>query len=180
MRKPALFIAAAILLALTLAKPIAAPANPTASGTLAVTATVASSINLVFNTDASGVSLTGAGTNAATLAFGTVQAYGGALGANVTRTVGATSFTVSTPFDVNVAKANSSSGSYQLTAQLASVDSTNTWQVGGVLVTGGSAATITSTGAYASNVAFTLALTVPFSEAAGSISNTINFTATAN
>src|SRR5258708_35058846 len=49
----------------------------TASGTLTVTATVNGSINLVFNSDASGVALSsGAGTNAATLAFGNVSAFG--------------------------------------------------------------------------------------------------------
>ena len=51
------------------------------------------SINLVFNKDASGAALTGAGTNAATLAFGTVQAYGGTLTTGVTRTVDGTDFT---------------------------------------------------------------------------------------
>ncbi|MBV8151517.1 MAG: hypothetical protein JOY59_08170 [Candidatus Eremiobacteraeota bacterium] len=160
--------------------PTLALANPTSTGTLAVSATVAASINLVFDSDASGVSLTGTGTNAATLAFGSVQAYGTAPGAGITRTVGATSFTVSTPFDVKVTEANSSSPNYQLTAQLASLDSTNTWQVGGVPVTSASPATITSSGAYGSDVSYALALTVPFSESSGTISNTVNFTATAN
>ncbi|MBV8281106.1 MAG: hypothetical protein JO347_03460 [Candidatus Eremiobacteraeota bacterium] len=171
-------VIAAVILAVLLA-PTPAPAV-TASGTLAVSATVQSSINLVFNTDGSGVALGGAGTNAATLAFGSVQAFGTAPGAKITRTTGASSFSVSTPFDVNVAKANLTSSNYTLTAQLAAADSTNTWQVGGVTVTSASAATITSTGTYASNVSFTLQLTIPFSEAAGSISNTLNFTATAN
>ena len=55
----------------------AAVAQTTASGTLTVTATVTGSINLVFNSDASGVALSsGAGTNAATLAFGNVSAFG--------------------------------------------------------------------------------------------------------
>ena len=44
----------------------AAVAQTTASGTLTVTATVTGSINLVFNSDASGLALSsGAGTNAA-------------------------------------------------------------------------------------------------------------------
>jgi glycerol-3-phosphate dehydrogenase len=55
----------------------AAFAQTTASGTLSVTATVNGTISLVFNSDAAGVTLGGAGTNAATLAFGTVQAFGG-------------------------------------------------------------------------------------------------------
>ncbi len=63
----------------------AAVAQTTASGTLTVTATVTGSINLVFNSDASGVALSsGAGTNAATLAFGNVSAFG-AISAGIVR-----------------------------------------------------------------------------------------------
>ena len=52
----------------------------TATGTLTVTATVNGSIQLVFNSDAAGVALSsGAGTNAATLAFGNVSAFGASL-----------------------------------------------------------------------------------------------------
>jgi hypothetical protein len=158
-----------------------AQAGNTATGTLTVTATVNSSINLVFNSDAAGVALSsGAGTNTATLAFGNVSAFG-PIGANITRTVVAgTSFTVSTPVDVFVAKANSSSANYTLKAQLGSADA-NSWSVGGTAVTSASAATITATGSYASNVAEAIAITVPFATASGtSISNTINFTATSN
>jgi len=152
----------------------------TATGTLTVSATVNGSINLVFNSDASGVALTGAGTNAATLAFGNVSAYG-ALGAGVTRAVAANNFTVSSPFDVLVSKANSASANYTLKAQLNAADAVNTWQVGGVAVTNAAQSTVTATGAYGSNAPFTLALTVPFATASGTnISNVVNFTATAN
>lgn len=154
-------------------------AAQTASGTLAVSATISSSISLVFNSDASGVALTGAGTNAASLNFGTISAYG-TLSPNVGRTVGATSFTVTTPFDVHVEKSNTSSANYTLKAQLASADAVNTWAVGGTTVTSASQATLTSTGAYGSDVAYTLGLTVPFSNTAASIGNTINFVASAN
>lgn len=159
----------------------AAVAQTTASGTLTVTATVNGTISLVFNSDASGVALSGTGTNAATLAFGTVQAFGGALTAGVTRVAGATSFTVSSPVDVFVDKANVASANYTLKAQLNAADAVNTWSVGGVPVTNAAAATITATGAYTSNVPETVALTIPFSTASGTnISNAINFTATAN
>lgn len=159
-----------------------AQAGNTASGTLTVTATVNSSINLVFNSDAAGVTLSsGAGTNAATLAFGNVSAFG-AIGANITRTVVAgTSFTVSTPVDVLVSKANSSSANYTLKAQLGTADATDTWQVAGNTITNAAPTTITATGAYGSNAAEAIAITVPFTTASGtSISNTINFTATSN
>ncbi len=154
----------------------------TANGTLTVNATVNSSIKLVFNSDLAGVTLTsGAGTNTATLDFGAVSAFG-ALGANITRTVIAgTSFTVSTPVDVNVTKANSASANYTMAAKLGAADAVNTWQVGGVTVTNAGFNNITLTGAYASNVAEAIAITVPFTTANGTvISNTILFQATAN
>jgi hypothetical protein len=153
----------------------------TATGTLTVTATVNSSINLVFNNDAAGVPLSaGAGTNTATLAFGNVSAFG-AIAANITRTTTATTFTVSTPVDVLVTKANSASANYTLKAQLGAADAVNTWQVGGVTVTSAAQATITATGTYAANVPEAIALTIPFTTAnATAISNTINFTGTAN
>jgi hypothetical protein len=153
----------------------------TATGTLTVTATVNSSINLVFNNDVAGVPLSsGAGTNTATLAFGNVSAFG-PIAANITRTTTALNFTVSTPVDVLVTKANSASANYTLKAQLGAADAVNTWQVGGTTVTNAAQATITATGTYAANVPETIALTVPFTTAnATAISNTIAFTATAN
>jgi hypothetical protein len=152
----------------------------TANGTLNVTATVQGSIGLVFNSDAAGVALTGSGTNAATLAFGPVSAFG-ALSAGVNRVVGATNFTVSSAVDVNVTKTNSASANYSLTAQLGAADAVNTWQVGGVTVTSAAQAPITATGAYATNVNFPVAITVPFATASGTlISNTITYRATAN
>src|SRR5712671_1058840 len=153
----------------------------TASGTLTVTATVNGSINLVFNSDAAGVALaSGAGTNAATLAFGNVSAFG-AVAAGVVRTTTATTFTVSSAVDVLVSKTNSASANYTLKAQLGAADAVNTWQVGGVSVTSAAQSTLTATGTYAANSNFPVAITVPFTTASGTnISNTVNYTATAN
>jgi S-formylglutathione hydrolase FrmB len=179
MRKP---IIVTILAILALSGAAMAQAGNTASGTLTVTATVSSSIKLVFNSDPSGVTLSsGAGTNAATLAFGNVSAFG-AIGANITRNVVAgTSFTVSTPVDVLVTKANSSSANYTLQAQLGTADTTNTWAVAGNSITATGPTTITGTGTYGSNTPEAIAITILFTEASGTpISNTINFTATSN
>ncbi|HLW53091.1 MAG TPA: hypothetical protein VKW06_09630 [Candidatus Angelobacter sp.] len=181
MRKLTLIAIATVMFAMVSSMAVAQAGN-TASGTLTVTATVNSSINLVFNSDAAGVALSsGAGTNAATLAFGNVSAFG-AIAAGITRTVVAgTSFTVSTPVDVLVTKSNSTSANYTLKAQLGAADATNTWGVAGNTVTSASAATITATGTYGSNAAEAVAITIPFTTASGSvISNTINFTATSN
>jgi hypothetical protein len=158
-----------------------AAAQTTATGTLTVTAKVADSINLVFNSDGSGVALTsGAGTNAAALDFGTVSAFG-AIPATITRSTTASNFTVSTPVDVLVTKTNSASANYTLTTQLSTADAVNTWAANGNTFTNASSATATATGAYGSNVAVTLAITIPFTTASGTtISNTVNFLATAN
>ena len=166
-------IAAAVMMFSSLAS------AQTATGALTVTATVNSSINLVFNSDAAGVTLTGAGTNAATLPFGNVSAYG-ALAGGINRSVAANNFTVSTAFDVLVSASNSNSGNYKLTAQLNTVDNTNTWTIGssGNL---NALQTIAAAGSYGNNNPFTLNLTIPFATASGTlISNVVNFTATAN
>lgn len=109
--------------------------------------------------------------------------YGGSVPTNVTKTVnGSTSFSLATPFDVRVDLANSASATYILTALLTTADATNTWQIGATDISAsGTASNLTSTGAYASNVPYTIHLTVPASEVAGlSISNTITFTAVGN
>jgi hypothetical protein len=152
----------------------------TSSSAMAVTMTVAGSLSFVLQTDASGLTLTNSGTSSVTAAFGTMSAYGGTVPTGVTRTVNApTNWKVSTPFDANIQIANQTSSNYTLTAQLASSDSTNTWAINTTTITSSSAATLTSTGAYGTT-SYTLNLTIPFSEAAGLISNTINFVATAN
>jgi hypothetical protein len=161
----------------------AAQAGSTANGTLSVSAVVTGSISLVFNTDtAGGVPLTsGNGNSIASLAFGNVSAFGTLASTKITRTVGATTFTVSTPVDVFVSKFNSNSANYTLTAQLVTADAVNTWSVGGVAVSNTAAATVTTTGTYANNNPFAVAITIPFATPSGtSISNQITYTATSN
>ncbi|MGH9544787.1 MAG: hypothetical protein ACRD23_06180 [Terriglobales bacterium] len=151
-----------------------------AAGTVAVTATVVGSMSITFSSDASGMTLGGSGTSAATIAFGSVQAYGGSVPAGVTKTVNPpTDWALSTPFDVDVEIANLTSANYSLTAQLQSADATNTWKLGATTITNASAATLTGTGSYGVTV-YTFTLTIPFSETAGAISNTMSFVATAN
>lgn len=151
-----------------------------ASGSMAVTLTIASSVSLTLQTDASGLALGNSGTSAVTAAFGTMSAYGGSVPAGVTRTVnGTTNWKVSTPFDVVVQVANQTSSNYTLTAQLQTADATNTWQIGSSTITSASASTLTAAGTYGTT-AYTFNLTIPFSEGAVAISNTINFVATAN
>ncbi len=146
---------------------------------MAVTATVVGSMSMTFSTDASGITLGGSGTSAATIAFGSVQAYGGSVPAGVTKTVTPPNWTLSTPFDVDVEIANLVSANYTLTAQLQSADATNTWKLDATTITNAGAATLTSTGSYGVTV-YTFGLTIPFGATPGAISNTLNFVATAN
>jgi hypothetical protein len=154
----------------------------TGSGTLGVTANIEGSINLTFVTDPSGLAVTGTTTSNASLPFLNVQMYGGSVPTNVTKTVnGITSFAVATPFDVRVDQANSPSATYILTALLATADATNVWSIGATNISAsGTASNLTSTGAYATPVSYTLKLSIPATEAAALISNSIGFTAVGN
>jgi hypothetical protein len=165
--------------AATLMLPAFAAAQDSANGTLTVTATVESSIGLTFENDAAGVSMSGAGTNAATMALGTISAYNTIATPGVTRTLGASSFTVSSPFGIKVVKANSASSDYTLSAALASADSTNTWTINSTALTTTSQS-LGSSFSYGSAVAHTMYLTVPFTASTGAISKVLNFTAIAN
>jgi len=151
----------------------------TASGTLNVSGTIQGSISLVFDNDVAGPSLTGAGSSTATLPFGTVG-VGVTPGTGVTITPGTGNYTVSAPFDVKVSLANSSSANFKLQAQLANPDATNTWTIAGNTVTSASQVTTIATGTYGSDVSQTLSVQIPNSSTATSISNQINFVATAN
>jgi hypothetical protein len=144
---------------------------------------------IYIQSDPSGISLGGSNTNAATMSFGSMMAFGGTTPTGVTKSVGSTNWTISTPFDVKVTCTNLVnllpctiliSPTYNLTAQLATTDTTNTWKIGGSTLSSSAATTITTNGTYGSFVAYSFALTIPFSESFGTISNTINFVAISN
>ena len=149
----------------------------TGSGTLGVSASVQGSINLTFVTDASGLAVTGTTTSTASLPFGNVSMYRGTVPTNLTKPVHATSFDLTTPYDVRVDLANSASTTYTLTATLAAADSINTWSLGAIDISAAAPHALTAAGEFGTAVPYTLKLTVPASATAGSISNTINFTA---
>jgi len=76
--------------------------------------------------------------------------------------------------------ANSASATYILTATLAAPDAVNVWMIGATAISDGGVAQLTATGAYATAVPYTLHLTIPMTEAATTISNSITFTAVGN
>lgn len=170
-------------------------AQATASGSLGVSATVTSSLQLLFNTATGGPTLTNAGTSNATLPLGSISAYGTEptgvtlVAANDTShgscTSGNPCFVVSAPVSVVVNQFNGSSTKFTLTAELATSDTTNFWAVGSETnaVTSTGATTIVSAGGtYGSGGNLeTVYLGVPTASANNtSISNTIDFTVTAN
>ena len=180
-----LFIVTVTGAILSLINPALFADSVTSSGSIAVSATIDPSISITFSSDGSGLALSsGGGTSAATLAFGHVAAYGYSAPSGVTQAVNATgasatAFSVSTPVDVLVMEANSPSASYTLTAALNSADTANTWKIDTTTVTN-STTTITDTGSYNTAQSHTVLVSVPFTNTTGSISNTINFVATAN
>lgn len=150
-----------------------------ATGTVAVTATTVAVVSFTFVSDGSGITLGGTGTSAATVTFGSVQAYGGSVPTGVTKAVnGTTDWSLSTPIGVVVQVANQASDNYTLMASLQTLDAVNTWSLGATTLTATPGA-LTALGTYGTTP-YTFKLTIPFSATAGAISNTINFTATAN
>jgi hypothetical protein len=147
------------------------------------------SLSISVQSDASGLALGGSGSSAATMSFGSMQAFGGSVPSGVTKAVGTSNWTISTPFDVKVGCTNLltllpctiiTSPTYNLTAQLQSSDTTNTWKIASLTLSSTTPVTLTSGGTYSVVTAFTFALTIPFTEASGTISNTVNFVAVAN
>ena len=162
-------------------------ASATASATLNVEEINQPGISIFLAADASGAPVTGGAFNAA-LNFGTVSAAG-SLPTGVTRpTVTASSFTVATIVDIDVQKSGGfSSSNYTMRAALAATAPTGlTYLANGVTLTT-SAQTLTSTGTYNTNQAYTLDIVVKTAAPASGgptvgalLSDSINFTATAN
>jgi hypothetical protein len=139
------------------------------------------SLTLTFSTASGGITLGGSGSATATITFGAVQAFGGSVPTGVTKAVtGATSWSLSTPINVEVVKHNSTSASYTMTAQLKTADTKHTWNFGTATVTSTAPATVTTTGVYSSTTPYTVKLTTPFTTAAGAVNNTIDIVVTSN
>jgi hypothetical protein len=149
------------------------------SGTLGVSANVVGSLLMTFSTDTAGLAMTGTGTAAGTLPFGTVSMFSGSVPDKVTKTAnGIASFTLSTPFGVRVDVANSPSTTYFLTAALQVADALNIWSVNSAVISAAPLQVATGA-AYGTVISYPLSLTVPATSGIQTINNTINFTATA-
>lgn len=136
-------------------------------------------ISLSFESIPGSVPLTGAGSNTATLNFGTVSAFE-PLNTGVGRTLAPSSYTVSTRFGVRATHtlAGVTSPNYTLRARLQS-GSPLAWQIDGMTVSTG-ATTIATSQPYGPVVPHMLAFVVPFSYAAGPVTTVFEVTAIAN
>ncbi len=160
--------------------PARAQSGLTTTGTINARLIHKSGIALVFNSNAGGVALSGPGTNAASLDFGSISMYG-TLTAGVTRdTSVAGQFTVSTPFDVYVDNGGGASASYNLAASLAAAPAPFTFKFDTFTLSTTAVTVVTNDPNYNTNRTHTLYLTVPITAPAGLVSNTVNVTATAN
>lgn len=134
-------------------------------------------ITLSFESVPGAVPLTGAGTPNASLNFGTVSAFA-PLNAGVSRTVGASSYTISTSVGVRVTRVVSVSPNYTLQARLQSGHPL-TWRFDGATLST-SPTTISTSQPFGSTVSHTLAFVVPFSQPAGAITTVVEVTAIEN
>lgn len=167
--------------------PAAVTRTQSATGTLNVQLTNASTIVMLLNSNPNGIALGNSGTSAATMDFGTVADYNSSLTTGVSENSGKNSFTVSSPFDLQVDIGGSSSAGYTLTAALAANAPTGmTVELNSTTLTT-TAQTITTSGNYFANSSHSLKLVIS-TAASGSggpvtgtqQTSTIDLTATAN
>lgn len=173
------------LAAVCLALSTTSMAQTQASGTLTITATVQSSMSLVFvnntNVGANGFCpLTNAGTNNASLDLGTASfTTGDSLPCVKFAKIGAAIYDVSSAFDVQVTTANTNSPNYRLAVSMSSVPPANVvWLMNATTLTT-AAQTLQAANPYGKTTE-TLHVQVKNSVPAQILSETIFFTATAN
>jgi hypothetical protein len=136
-------------------------------------------ISMSFGSVSGSVPLTGGGTDTATLNFGNVSAFE-PLNTGVSRTVGASSYTISTQFGVRATHLLGGilSPNYRLQARLQSGHPL-TWRLDGVTMST-SPVTFATSQPYGPVVPHTLAFVVPFSHLAGAVTTVFEVTAIAN
>jgi len=176
---------AALLLSLGGIQPYAQ--TPTSSGTLTVSATVTGTIQLTFVTATGGVSLTGSGSNTATLGFGTISAYQASTSTVTISTAPpsglcTTCFSASTPVNFVVNVADSTSSAFNLQGYVTAYSGGEKLSVGGVTLgtSSGSPNSIASGLTYGPNSEI-VSLGIPTaSSGAATYSDVVNIIATAS
>ena len=137
----------------------------------------AQALTLTFQTVSGGLSLSGSGTDTASMNFGTVSAYA-PLGAGISRSNNATDYTIGSGFGVMVVRNGGRSPNYLLRARLTSSNAL-TWRINGVVMTT-TLATVANAQPYGSTVPYALEFVVPVASAPGAASATFEVRAIVN
>lgn len=180
------FLCSALALCVVLLTGTVAHAQSTSTtGSLTVSMTVQSSISLVFLQSSSAgtqgtCSITGANTSTATLNFGIASIAGDNQSCVSFAANSKNSYTLSNNIYYEVTESNTSSGSYSVTASLPSSPVSGvTWAASSQALSS-SPVSITSNASYGSQQAVYLQVTVLSTVTTSNLSQSINFTATAN
>lgn len=146
---------------------------------LTVPVGLSASIALQFLTAASGGRpVVGSGTATASMDFGTISKYG-ALGTNLTRSLTASDYAISTNLSTRVTEVGEAPPRYTLRARIVAA-SAFTWSVGAVVLST-SFATIALNRTYGVTYTYELQLVIPDTQTTGlSISQDLEFLAIAN
>jgi hypothetical protein len=139
---------------------------------------LAQSLTLTFQTVGGGLSLSGSGTDTASMNFGTVSAYA-PLGAGITRSNGATDYTIGSDFGLMVVKNGRGGGPNYLVRARLTGSNPLTWSINGVAMTT-TLTTVANNQPYGSTVPYALEFVVPVASAAGAASATFEVQAIAN
>jgi hypothetical protein len=134
-------------------------------------------ILLSFHAAPGAVLVVGEGTANAVLNFGSVSAFE-PLPLGVSRSVGSSSYTLSTTFGVRVVRLVSLSATYTLRARLQSAQALS-WQVDGVTMST-SETTVATGQPFGLTVPHTVAFEVPFNHPAGPVTTVLEVIAIAN
>lgn len=134
-------------------------------------------ILLSFQSIPGSLPILGAGTPIGILNYGTVSAFG-PVGNGVTRSVGASAYTISTRIGVRVTKLLTASSTYTLRARVVTSNGVG-WEVDGSTLTTG-ATTVATLQPYATTVPHTLSLVVPFARPAAAVTTVLEVTAIAD
>lgn len=178
------YLTRAVAVCLLVGAAVGVRAQNTASSSLVVSMSVQSSISLEFvNVSGAGSQgtciISGAGTSAASVNFG-IASIAGDNQSCVSFSKNGQNYTLSNDVYAVVTQSNLSSSNYSLTASLGSAAPTGvTWAINSATLSTASTS-VTTGGTYGSNLALYLQVTVAGTVTATNLSETINFTATAN
>ena len=139
----------------------------------------AQTLEVSLHQDPAGISMSGSGTGAATMSFGTISRFG-LPPSGVTITTSPSAWTVSTYFGVRATLTSGTSSSYRLQGQLQSADADRTWAINGQTLSSGVPVDVMLNGAYDSELRQTLTIMIPDSSPPGSLGNVIELTVIPN